>query len=108
MSYKQLSSVVQPILQVGLPRSGIVCRNIARNLVFVYIVQGISKIQLLFDFRQQLSQSLVETSWSRTMVESGLGMHFLEHDYSWFQDVITSGWITSLWEFLLTYKIIFV
>jgi hypothetical protein len=111
LTYKQFQSVLQPILQIGLPRAGI-CRNISRDVLFSpiryqgfglrhpFISQGIAKLKMLFDARQQLSLSLIATSWEHTMVESGLGMHFLHSNFSWFQCLVTAGWISSLWEFL--------
>ncbi len=116
MSWKQLQSVVQPILNVGLSRSGI-CRKVSRNLIFApikyqgfgirhpFISQGIAKILLLFESRQVLSQRLIDTSWYYTMVESGLGSQFLTKNCTWIQDVITNGWIKSLWEFVSRYGI---
>jgi hypothetical protein len=98
-------------MEVGLPRSGL-CRKISRDVVFAplkyqgfgirhpFIGQGIAKIQTLFDLRQTLSQQLIDTSWQRTMVESGMGAQFLQKKCDWIQDVITRGWIKSLWEFV--------
>jgi hypothetical protein len=116
LTFRQLNSVMQPILNIGLPRSGI-CRKTSRSLVFApvkyqgfgirhpFIGQGIYKIRSLFDTRQQLSQKLIDVSWSHTMVESGLGSQFLQKDILWFQDLITEGWVKSLWEFVSTYEI---
>ncbi len=111
LTLQQANSIIQPVFEIGLPRSGI-CRKISRDIVFAplkyqgfgvrhpYLGQGISKIQLLFDVRQDLCQDLIDTSWNRTMVESGFGTNFLTKDFQWIQPVVTAGWITSLWEFL--------
>jgi hypothetical protein len=116
LSLKQLNLVMQPILNIGLPRSGI-CRKTSRCLIFApirfqgfgirhpFIGQGIAKIRSLFDTRQSLTQRLIEVTWSHTAVEAGLGDSFLDHDIKWFYDLISDGWMKSLWEFLSTYNI---
>jgi hypothetical protein len=116
MSYKQLNWVIQPILNSGLPRSGI-CRKTSRTLVFApityqgfgirhpFIGQGVYKIRMLFDIRQSLCQKLIDVSWSRVMVESGLGPQFLNTDITWFKEFLTGGWMISLLEFVSHFNI---
>jgi hypothetical protein len=65
-----------------------------------FVTQGIRKIDLLLNTCQSITNNLIETLWSRTMVESGCGPHFLEHKFMFFKNLVTDGWITSLWEFI--------
>ncbi len=113
---KQVDSILQPILSIGLPKSGI-CRNISRKVVFSppkyqglgirhpYIGQGISKLQTIFQANQDMTHQLFEASWVRTMIESGYGVNFLEFNIDWIFPALTFGWVVSLWEFLSEYKI---
>ena len=116
LTFQQLNSVMQPILNIGLPRSGI-CRKTSRDLIFApikyqgfgirhpFLGQGIAKIRTLFDTRQTLTQQLIDVSWAHMAVESGLGDSFLTHNIKWFYDLLSDGWIKSLWEFLSLYNI---
>jgi hypothetical protein len=63
-------------------------------------IQGIRKIEALFNHSQPFTLQLNEATWHRTMVESGQGADFLETDIEIARNVITSGWVSSLWEFL--------
>jgi hypothetical protein len=65
-----------------------------------YDTQGIRKIETLFNPGNQMTYKLVEASWQRSMVESGLGKHFLTKDGSKLAGIITDGWITNLWHFV--------
>ncbi len=116
LTLKQLNSVLQPILNIGLPRSGI-CRKTSRNLIFAplkyqgfgirhpFLSQGIYKMRSLFDKRQKLSQKLIDVSWGHMTIESGLGVQFLQRDIQWYQDLVSDGWIKSLWDFVSTNNI---
>jgi hypothetical protein len=92
MTKTQLDRVVIPILQIGLPRSGI-CRTISRSLVFSstkyqgigichpFVTQGARKLLQLFSFESKFTQELVSIAYNTTMIESGLGLHFLDQPY---------------------------
>jgi hypothetical protein len=81
MSKQQIDYIMQPVLQMGLSKSGI-CRNIARDVVYApnkylgfgiqhpYFLQGIRKIESIFNTSQPFTQQLIDASWYRTMVES--------------------------------------
>jgi Reverse transcriptase (RNA-dependent DNA polymerase) len=111
MSRKDLDYVMKPVTNIGLSKAGI-CRNMARKVVFTpntfqglglnhpYDVQGIRKIEALFDISQPFTLQLIEGSWHRTMIECGQGTDFLESDYERSRGIVTAGWISSLWQFL--------
>jgi hypothetical protein len=54
-----------------------------------YDIQGVRKLEQLFDLTQEVTLKLIEASWHRAMIESGLG-----------PVMVTEDWVTSLWEFL--------
>jgi hypothetical protein len=113
---RDIDQILVPIINTGLSRSGI-CQKTARSVVFApnhfhglgvhhaYDTQGIRKVEVLFQNNQILTTKLVETSWQRTIIESGYGYDFLAKDGSKIIDILTNGWITSLWEFLSASKI---
>jgi hypothetical protein len=116
MTRQQLDYLMKPVLGAGLSRSG-VCRNMSRTVVFTpntfqglglhhpYDIQGIRKIEAIFDNSQPFTTKLVEASWYRAMIESGQGADFLETDITIAKEVVTDGWILSLWQFLYDTKI---
>jgi Reverse transcriptase (RNA-dependent DNA polymerase) len=91
MTRKQIDNIMQPVLRSGLAQSGI-CRNIARDVVYApnkylglgichpFDIQGINKIESIFNKSQEFTIQLIEASWRRTMIESGYGDNFLEYD----------------------------
>jgi hypothetical protein len=66
-----------------------------------YDTQGIYKIEALLNQPNTLTNQLLEATWQRTMQESGFGPNFLEKDGTKIIKVLTKGWMTSLWEFLI-------
>jgi hypothetical protein len=116
MTKKDLDSIISPIINVGLSRSGI-CRKLARKIVFVpnkyqglgarhpYETQGINKTEILFQPDWKMTTNLVETSWVQTMAECGMGADFLLEDASNVSDILTDGWVVSLWKFLTSNSI---
>jgi Reverse transcriptase (RNA-dependent DNA polymerase) len=115
-SKKELDQVMQPILKIGLPKSGI-CRNMARDAVFSpckymgfgihhpYITQGIRKVMLFMSKEHRTSSDLIRIAWENTVLESGLGPNFLTETGIAIRRVITKTWTTSLWEFIDTHNI---
>lgn len=116
MSLKQCETIVRPILQIGLPRSGI-CRNISRQVAFSstqykglglqhpYMTQGIQKLLVLLDDPAGLTNKLVRISLELCAYESGLGNTFMLYDYTHYKHCLTYGWIVSLWEFVSHYNV---
>jgi hypothetical protein len=102
---------MSPVTATGLSSSGI-CNKISTPVIYAsskypglgikhpYVTQGIRKIDLLLNIIQQITNNLIDTSWQRTMAESKCGYNFLEHNYKKFQQLVTDGWITSLWAFV--------
>jgi hypothetical protein len=111
MTKKELDQVVAPILQIGLPRSGI-CRTISRELVYSstkyqglglihpFITQGIKKLLQLFDSSSPLSAGLISVAYHTTMIEAMLGSKFWEYPYEIMRNIVGRTWISTLWEFL--------
>jgi hypothetical protein len=91
---------MQPVNSAGLSRSGIF-RNIARTVVYApnkyqglginhpYDIQGIRKIEMLFDLTQSITIQLIDASWHRTMIESRLGPNFLEYKFDKIKGLVT-------------------
>jgi hypothetical protein len=118
MTKNQLDIIMRPILMSGLPRAGI-CRNMARIAIFAstkyqglglrhpHITQGLRKL-ILFGMVSEATYtlSLIQISWNHCKWECGLGINFLSAPFTKkARSLITPGWITSLWEFLSTYKL---
>jgi hypothetical protein len=116
MTKKQVDHILAPVMEVGLPKSGI-CRKISRAVVFApikylglgikhpFISQGVKKIEYFFDQSHQFTSKLIQAAWYRTMIESGFGGDFLEFNLNPIKPCLTDGWITSLWDFLTANKI---
>jgi hypothetical protein len=116
LTKKQLDRIMSPILQVGLPRSGI-CRTVSWSLVFSsikyqgfglihpFVTQGVRKLLQLFNSASIFNQQLVSTAYNTTMIESGLGPHFLEQPYKPMRTSVERTWISTLWEFVQEYAI---
>ena len=111
LTKKDCANIMKPVLQVGLSKAGI-CRNLSRDVVFAstcfqglgisnpFWIQGVSKIQCMFDLHQVLTQQLIDVSWGKTIMESGLGPNFWNNKYDVVEPLLTKGWITTIWEFL--------
>ncbi len=111
LSKQDHEGIMGAVLQVGLSKAGI-CRNISRSVAYASIqyqglglknpfwMQGIYKIQMLFDQTQLVTQKLIDVSWTRMIQETGLGNAFWMFSYTRMQKLVTKGWLTSLWEFL--------
>jgi hypothetical protein len=116
LSKTQLDNVMKPNIEAGLPKSGI-CRKISRHIIYTpnkclglgikhpFIIQGIRKLEMLFNNCQTLTAQLIETSWIRTMSECGMGVAFLENNCKNSIPILTKSWIVSLWEFVSLHKI---
>jgi hypothetical protein len=116
LSKKQLENVMRPILDAGLSKSGI-CRKIARSVIFApnkymgfgvkhpYVSQGIYKLLSFFNMSQPTTVKLIEATWYRMMTECGLGCNFLEENEVQIQQIVTPGWLLTVWEYLSEYKI---
>jgi hypothetical protein len=114
---KELDQVMQPILQIGLPKSGI-CRNMARDAIFAskkylgfdlshpYITQGVRKVLLFLSNEHKTTSALLQIAWESTVLECGLGPTFLCEKGKAIRRVITNTWMTSLWEFIETHHIV--
>ena len=106
---------MKPVLQVGLPKSGI-CRTISRAVVHSSIkyqglgvpnpfwMQGIYKIQTLLEPMNTLTQSLIHLSLGNLITESGLGPKVMEYDFHRLKHLVTLGWMTAIWELLNEFK----
>jgi hypothetical protein len=111
LSKKDFDSIMKPLLKIGLPKAGI-CRTMNRAVVFSSIsyqgigiqhpfwMQGIYKLHLLLDPTQALTQQLLDVSWGKMITETGLGTNFWEISYHTMRNVVTKGWISTLWEFI--------
>jgi hypothetical protein len=116
LSKSQLETIMKPVLDSGLPRAGI-CRKMARTIVFAprkylglgikhpYVTQGIRKIETLINQSQSTTLTLIEATWARMQIECGVGPHFLAENNIKIQQLATTGWLRSLWEFASTYNI---
>ena len=117
LTMQQCEDIISPILQIGLPTSGI-CRNISRQVAFSstkykglglkhpFMTQGIHKLILLLDSTTNLTSSLIRASMDLCAYECGLGANFLRRNFSSYQQCITAGWVSSLWEFTSHYKLV--
>jgi Reverse transcriptase (RNA-dependent DNA polymerase) len=116
MTKEQINLVVKPILEVGLPRSGI-CRNMARAIVFSevthqglgmkhpYLTQGLRKLNAVFDEASSMTNDLIEHAWESCQVVCGLGENFLIEPFHPIGAMLERCWMTTLWEFLDEYQI---
>jgi hypothetical protein len=111
LTQQDFKELMKPVLQVGLPKSGI-CRTLSRAVVHSSIkyqglgvsnpfwLQGIYKIQVLLEPTQVLTHRLLNISWDLLIKESGLGPKFMVYDFHRMKHLVTLGWITSIWELL--------
>jgi hypothetical protein len=88
---KDMDRIMQPILELGLAKSGI-CRKIARQVFFPpiryqgiglkhpYITQGIKQIEAILNTSTVFTSKLILKTWNRTKTERGYGDNFLEKD----------------------------
>jgi hypothetical protein len=116
LSKQQLEKIMRPILDAGLSKSGI-CRKIARSVVYAsnkhmglgvknpYVTQGIYKIASFFNTSQPTTLELIRATWYRMKIECGLGCTFLEDKEIQMQQIVTPGWLLTVWEFLTEYRI---
>jgi hypothetical protein len=119
MSMTQCSNLAGIILMAGLPRSGI-CRYIDRRPLFSctkfqgfglkhpYFIQGLKKLEHIFDLNDCTSQLLVSEAFATTALTSGLGIHFMKYNAPNIVDILEQTWIRSLWEYCSHYNITFV
>jgi hypothetical protein len=112
LSQQEFKDVMKPVLQVGLPKSGI-CRTLSRAVVHASIkyqglgvpnpfwMQGIYKILTLMEpKRNNLTNRLIQLSMGNLITESGLGPTVMEYDFHRSKHLVTLGWLTSIWEVL--------
>jgi hypothetical protein len=95
MTRQQLDMVMAPILNTGLPHSGI-CRHMARASVYAsvghqgfgithpYVTQGSRKLELFLEYSElpTYTSTLLQTSWSLCKRECGLDEDFLASKFS--------------------------
>jgi hypothetical protein len=76
-------------------------------MVHPHVLQGLLKTTLMLQESHSLPllEHLKHTSWSMARIESGAGPNFLEQDHSKFKPFITTGWLSTLWEFLSMYNV---
>jgi hypothetical protein len=98
-----------PILDTGLSKSGI-CQKIARSVVFAPNIhmglevkhpftQGIFKILNFFNTSQPTTLELTRATWYQMKNECGLGCNFLKDNEMRMQQIVTPGWLLTVWEF---------
>lgn len=112
MSQDKITSIMAPLLQTMLPRSGI-CRNIYRDALYckhkhqgfglpnLWYEQGLLKLMdFLGSDTPNDTTTLMHESHNYTQLESGLGPNFLCYPFTpSLKAICTRGIITSLWEF---------
>jgi hypothetical protein len=59
----------------------------------------------MFNQTQKLTVELIEASWHQTMIECVQGADFLTTNNTIANQIITNGWVSSLWQFISEYKI---
>ena len=111
---KQLTSIMTPLLQVYLPRSGIQ-RNIKRDLLYgpislqgfglhnPYLTQGIAQITDIIDhqWKNTITGKLIHQSLEHLRIEIGCNFPILSTSIDRFELLIlTDSWITNLWRFM--------
>lgn len=117
MTKTELGQIMSTILKIGLSRSGI-CRNISRDAVFsinkyfgfdinhLFVTRGIRKLKMFLSPQGTTTAHLITTSLHYYQKEVGLGEEAFTHECG--KEAIryvTSGWITSLGDFLHSYNI---
>ena len=116
LSKKDIQYIISPALNSGLSKAGI-CRKTARKLIFgsikyqgfgvkdPYVTQGVNKLQMLFNYTNKLTLQLIDESWRRCALECGIGPNLLLQPFEIYKPIITTSWISSLWEFVSYYNI---
>jgi hypothetical protein len=110
--------IMAPILQVGLPRSGI-ARSFPRAVL--YGPKSLQDFGIMHPWHHQelthlitcvqqvthisISGSLISTSLEQLRLEAGLPGFLTDHDYSTVHRMLTSCWLQDLWYFCDRFKI---
>jgi hypothetical protein len=115
----QCDAIMTPILQAGLPWSGI-ARTFPRGLVYgpieyqglgipnLYISQGISHIERILKYSHlddDITGQLIRASVEQLKLEIGCNGPTLSLPYVHFSKLATKCWIRQTWQFMDAYQI---
>ena len=113
LTEQECSYIMAPILEGGLPLSGI-CRNFSRAVVYgpikhlglglhnLYTTQGIRQIQAILNhvWRKTDTGKLIQITLEYAKLEIGMTGSFLSLDFELFSHLCEETWIKHVWKFM--------
>jgi hypothetical protein len=119
LTLKQCDAIMTPILQAGMPSSGIV-RTFPHALVYgsieyqglgvpnLFTSQGISPIERILKYshlEDDMTGQLIRVSVEQLKLEIGCNGPTLSLPYADFEKLATDCWIRQTWQFMDAYRI---
>ena len=116
---QQCRDIMSPVLQAGLPASGIV-RTFPHPIVYgplkyqglgvndLYVTQGIAHIENLINHAYSAKDptgKLLRASAQHLVLELGTGDKLFSHDYRTLADCATRSWMKHTWKFFSEFQI---
>ena len=120
LSEKECTSIMAPLLQSHLPKSGL-NRNFPRDILYgpmknqglglhnIFLTQGISHICDIIAHSWQnnsMTDNLIKACLEQLRLELGIGVNILSLNYNEYKYVLlTKSWVKDTWKFLSEYGI---
>lgn len=112
LSEQECTSIMAPVLAIGLPASSM-NRNYPRKVLYgpineggmgltnLYWSQGLSHIAIIAEHlgKETLTGDLIITSLEMCNVELGIGRNMFSLDHNRYQMLLTDCWLKQVWQF---------